>query len=238
MDNNLSENIEEYLEVLYRYGNKNKHVSTTKISRVLGIAPGSVTGMLKKLALNEYIDYEPYKGAILTNKGLKVAKKITRKHRILEKFLSNVLNITDKNLHEEACKMEHSLSDEAERAMCLILEHPDLCPDGKLIPACDFNFSNCEECQSNEKIIEIGVRNHNLIPISQLLENDKGIIAFIRGDSALLPKLISWDIAIGSKIHLENKTNKNSNIKVNVNGEEIELTPEIANNIFIKVDQE
>ncbi|MDR3290631.1 MAG: metal-dependent transcriptional regulator [Methanobrevibacter sp.] len=238
MDNKLSENIEEYLEVLYRYGNKDKHVSTTKISKVLGIAPGSVTGMLKKLALNKYIDYEPYKGAILTNKGLKIARKITRKHRILEKFLSNVLNITDKNLHEEACKMEHSLSDEAERAMCLILEHPDICPDGKLIPACDFNFSNCEECQSNEEIIEIGARNHNLIPISQLLENDKGEVAFIRGDSTILPKLITWNIAIGSKIHLENKVNENNTIKVNVNGEEIEITPEISNNIFIKVDPE
>lgn len=234
----LSSNIEEYLEVLYRYGNKNKYVSTTKISKVLGIAPGSVTGMLKKLSSNGYIDYEPYQGAILTDKGLKIARKITRKHRILEKFLLNVLNITDKNIHEEACKMEHSLSDEAERAMCLILEHPDICPDDKIIPACDFDFTNCEECQSNEEINEIGFRDHNLVPISQLSDGDKGEVAFIRGDSSVLPKLISLGIAIGSKIYVVNEIDRKDTSKIKVNGHTTKLTQEISNNVFIKVNEE
>jgi DtxR family Mn-dependent transcriptional regulator len=238
MGEKLSENIEEYLEVLYTYGNKNDYVSTTKISKVLGIAPGSVTGMLKKLDKQGYISHEPYKGAILTDKGLSIAKKIKRKHRILESFLLNVLNITDKNIHDEACKMEHSLSDEAERAMCLILEHPDICPDDKIIPACDFDFSNCEECQTNEGISEIGVRNHDLIPISQLSDDDKGEVTFIRGDSSILPKLISLGIAIGTKIQIENKTKGKEPIKVKANGNEVEISKEISNNVFIKVDEE
>ncbi|MDR2830818.1 MAG: metal-dependent transcriptional regulator [Methanobrevibacter sp.] len=233
----LSENIEEYLEVLYRYGSKDKGVSTTKISKVLGLAPGSVTGMLKKLSSNGYINYEPYKGAILTDKGLKIGKKITRKHRILEKFLSNVLNITDKNIHDEACKMEHSLSDEAERAMCLILKHPDFCPDGKLIPYCDYDFDNCEECQTNEEISEIGIRDHNLVPISQLLDDEKGEVAFIRGGSStILPKLISLGIAIGTKIQLENKIDEQEPIKIKVNENNIEITQDISNNVFIKLE--
>jgi DtxR family Mn-dependent transcriptional regulator len=237
MAEKLSENVEEYLEVLYSYGNKNTYVPTTKISKVLGIAPGSVTGMLKKLDSQGYISHEPYKGAVLTDKGLSIAKKIKRKHRILESFLLNVLNITDKNIHDEACKMEHSLSDEAERAMCLILEHPDICPDDKIIPACDFNFSNCEECQTNDEISEIGVRNHELIPISQLYDDDKGEVTFIRGDSSILPKLISLGVAIGTKIHVENKAEGKELIKVKANDNEIEITREIANNVFIKLDE-
>ncbi|MDR2623933.1 MAG: metal-dependent transcriptional regulator [Methanobrevibacter sp.] len=231
----LSENIEEYLESLYRYGNKDKHVSTTKISKVLGIAPSSVTGMFKKLDAKGYIDYEPYKGAILTDKGLKIGEKITRKHRILEKFLSNVLNITDKNIHDQACKMEHSFSDEAERAMCLILEHPDICPDDKLIPACDYDFDNCEECQNNEEISEIGIRDHNLVPISGLSEDEKGEVSFIRGgNSTILPKLLSLGIAIGTKIQVENRVDEQL-IKIKANGHEIEITREISNNVFIKL---
>ena len=86
---NISENIEEYLEVLYRNGCNKEQVSTTKLSNELGIAPGSVTQMLKKLEKLEYIKYVPYKGATLTDDGMKIAQKITRKHRILEKFLSD-----------------------------------------------------------------------------------------------------------------------------------------------------
>jgi DtxR family Mn-dependent transcriptional regulator len=112
----ISENIEEYLEVLYRNGSNGEQVSTTKLSKDLGIAPGSVTQMLKKLENLGYIGYTPYKGATLTEEGMKIAQKITRKHRILEKFLMEVLKIKEENIHDQACEMEHTLSDEAERA--------------------------------------------------------------------------------------------------------------------------
>ena len=112
----ISDNIEEYLEVLYRNGSNKEQVSTTQLSKDLGIAPGSVTQMLKKLDDLGYISYIPYKGATLTDEGLRIAQKITRKHRILEKFLSDVLKVKEENVHAQACEMEHTLSDEAERA--------------------------------------------------------------------------------------------------------------------------
>ncbi len=93
MQPKISENIEEYLEVLYKFGNKSDFVSTTTLSKELSIAPGSVTQMLKKLEDLGYIQYTPYKGALLTDKGMKVSQKITRKHRILERFLKDVLKI-------------------------------------------------------------------------------------------------------------------------------------------------
>ena len=128
-DDKISENIEEYLEVLYRNGSNKEQVSTTTLSNDLGIAPGSVTQMLKKLEKLGYINYTPYRGASLTDEGMKIAQKITRKHRILEKFLLEVLKVKEENVHAQACEMEHTLSDEAERALCGMLQHPDLCPD-------------------------------------------------------------------------------------------------------------
>ena len=232
----LSENIEEYLEVLYRHGNKNKHVSTTTISKQLNIAPASVTQMLKKLEDLEYISYIPYKGAILTEEGVKIAQKITRKHRILEKFLSDVLNIKKENIHIQACNMEHSLSDEAERAMCHILEHPDMCPDEKPIPACDLDFNSCEECMNeNSDIEEIGVRNDNLISISQLYNNESGKVSFIRGKHNSFKKLMAFGIAIGTTVSVEEINPSDDIINVNINDREVELSREIANNIFVKI---
>ncbi|OQD58820.1 transcriptional regulator [Methanobrevibacter arboriphilus JCM 13429 = DSM 1125] len=232
----LSENIEEYLEVLYKYGDKETYVSTTKISKMLEIAPGSVTQMLKKLEDLGYINYIPYKGANLSDKGFKVAQKITRKHRILEKFLTDVLNVKPENVHIQACDMEHSLSDEAERAMCHILEHPDFCPDEKPIPPCDFDFSSCQDCVNEEKDIEeIGVRKSNLISIVDLYTNEKAEVSFIRGNSDVLKNLMSLGIAIGTQVKLNEIDENKSSLNISVNGTDIELPGNIANNIFVSI---
>jgi DtxR family Mn-dependent transcriptional regulator len=232
----LSENIEEYLEVLYKYGNKKNHVSTTTISKQLKIAPGSVTQMLKKLEDLGYIDYIPYKGANLTENGTKIAQKITRKHRILERFLADILHIKKENIHIQACNMEHSLSDEAERAMCHILEQPDKCPDEKPIPACDLDFNSCEECVNEDSDIEeVGIRNDNLISISQLHNNESGRVLFIRGNSSVLKRLMGFGIAIGTIVSIEGINQLDGIISVCVNDSNIELTCEIANNLFVKI---
>ncbi len=230
---NISENIEEYLEVLYRNGSNKEQVSTTTISNDLNIAPGSVTQMLKKLEKLGYIDYTPYRGASLTDEGMRIAQKITRKHRILEKFLTDVLNIKEENVHEQACKMEHTLSDEAERALCTMLHHPDLCPDNNIIPACDLDFDSCNQCFSVSDFDNIINRKFNLLSISELNDNSEGIISFIRGNNELLDEITGFGISIGDHIHF---VSSNDNIfLVYINDEEFNLPIEMANNIFVRV---
>lgn len=239
MSSKNSENIEEYLEVLYKEGKNKNHVSTTTISQNLKIAPGSVTQMLKKLEQLGYIEYVPYRGAILTDKGLTESQKITRKHRILERFLKDVLKIKDENIHQQACDMEHSLSDEAERSLCHMLEHPNICPGNSVIPPCNFDFHNCEECVENTNdISEIRIRNENLINVSDLLENQTGDVSFIRGDQHTLAKILSQGIAIGSKISYDENDETNDNVNILVNDSHVALSQDIATNIFLKLDSE
>ena len=199
-ENRISENIEEYLEVLYRNGSNKEQVSTTQISKELDIAPGSVTQMLKKLEKLGYIEYTPYKGATLTDDGMKIAQKITRKHRILEKFLIDILKIKEENVHDQACEMEHSLSDEAERALCAMLNNPDVCPDNNIIPACNFDFDSCKQCYSQKDFDQIVNREFNLLSISELTSITEGTVSFIRGDSDLLDDISDLNIKIGSHI--------------------------------------
>ena len=233
MAKEISENIEEYLETLYKFGSKDSCVSTTTISRELGIAPGSVTQMLKKLEDIGYIDYIPYKGATLTPEGIKIAQKITRKHRILEKFLKDVLKIKDENLHSQACDMEHSLSDEAERAICHMLEHPDTCPDDHLIPACDFDFANCDDCKNSHDIDDVGIRDFSLLSISQLSAGEEGDVLFIRGGDESLSNAMNIGINIGSRVKIIDSEANNFN--VSINDSLIGVSKDLANNIFIKV---
>lgn len=232
----ISDNIEEYLEVLYRNGSNKEQVSTTQLSKDLGIAPGSVTQMLKKLEDLGYILYTPYKGATLTDEGLRIAQKITRKHRILEKFLSDILKVKEENVHNQACEMEHSLSDEAERALCTMLHHPDLCPDDKLIPACDFEFSSCQECFSEKDFDQIINRKFNLLSISELTGTAEGTISFIRGSEELLDEITDSGIKVGQYLKYEANENRIGNYYlVIIDDKELNIPVEMANNIFIRV---
>ncbi|WP_406535757.1 iron dependent repressor, metal binding and dimerization domain protein [Methanobrevibacter sp.] len=235
-DDNISENIEEYLEVLYRNGSNGEQVSTTQLSKELEIAPGSVTQMLKKLENLGYIGYTPYKGAILTDEGMKIAQKITRKHRILEKFLIDVLKIKEENVHEQACKMEHSLSDEAERALCTMLNNPDVCPDDNIIPACNFDFDSCHQCYSQKDFDQVINRKFNLLSISELTADTEGIISFIRGSNELLDDIADAGIKVGCHLKYEFNDNRISNhYLITVDDKELNIPIEMANNIFIRI---
>ena len=235
-ESKISENIEEYLEVLYRNGSNKEQVSTTQLSKELGIAPGSVTQMLKKLEKLGYINYTPYKGATLTDEGMKIAQKITRKHRILEKFLTDVLKVKEENVHEQACEMEHTLSDEAERALCAMLKNPDLCPDNNVIPACNFDFDSCSQCYSQKDFDQIVNRQFNLLSISELTSNTEGIISFIRGNPDLLDEIADLGITVGSRLEFEYVENPiGNNYSVVINDKELNISFEMANNIFIRI---
>lgn len=235
-DGKISENIEEYLEVLYRNGSNREQVSTTKLSDELGIAPGSVTQMLKKLENLGYIKYTPYKGASLTDDGMKIAQKITRKHRILEKFLRDILKVKEENIHSQACEMEHALSDEAERAICTMLHNPDLCPDNNVIPACDFDFNSCKECYSQTDFDKIINRKFNLLSVSELTSDIEGTISFIRGNDELLDEILNLNIRVGAHLKYEVNDNDGENhYLITVDDKKLDIPVEIANNIFIGI---
>ena len=182
----MSASTEEYLEALYSLIQDGKPVGTSELSKKLNIAPASVTEMLKKLNEAEYVRYEPYRGVTLTPKGFTIAEKMARKHRLLERFLHDVLHIGNEKVHTEACAMEHVLSDDAERAMCQTLKAPSKCPDdNNIIPACNLGFSTCSECQQwgGDNFDDIAKRKKNIVAVSTMKENQKGKVAFIRGDN-------------------------------------------------------
>lgn len=236
MANKISDNIEEYLEVLYGNGSNGEQVSTTKLSTELGFAPGSVTQMLKKLETLGYIEYTPYKGAILTAEGLEIAQKITRKHRLLEIFLLDILKIKMENVHEQACEMEHALSDEAERALCMMLKNPDLCPDKNVIPSCNFDFDNCNQCYSQKDFDMASTRDFSVLALSELNLDTEGVISFIRGNDELLGIIDNLNIKIGGNLVFKVDDNNDENLfLVTIDDVEFKIPLKLANNIFIRI---
>jgi len=186
------ENIDEYLETLYELSREIDRVKTGDLAFKLGVAPASATEVLQRLASRKLVDYKPYVGTKLTGKGLKMACSIKRKHRLLEVFLSKVLQIDEKKVHEEACKMEHAISDETEEAICRLLGGPKVCPHGSPIPECASRSEDCDAC-----IAEGGT-----VPLTSIKPGKKALIATIKGGRAVVERLSDLGLTPGTMVTL------------------------------------
>lgn len=133
-----SESIDNYLKAIYTLsGDERLRVGSSLLAEHLSIAPASVTNMLQKLAGDRpsYVDYQRSRGVTLSSAGRKRALEIVRHHRLIETFLFEVLNYPIGELHDEAEKLEHFISERFEERMAAVLGNPTLDPHGHCIPS-------------------------------------------------------------------------------------------------------
>ena len=124
----LSESLEDYLEVILDLEQENKVARAKDIAQKLGIQPGSVTGGLKSLVEKNLINYEPYSYITLTTEGAKIAKAITRRHRVLKDFLLKVLQLDEQTAEAAACRMEHAVDEISVERLVDFVEYLFECP--------------------------------------------------------------------------------------------------------------
>lgn len=129
-----SQSIEDYLKVIYKIQEQSPWVTTSALAERLGHAPSSITNMVQKLQKLGYLDYTPYYGFKLTEKGRRVALGILRHHRLLELFLVKILGYSWDRVHQEAERLEHAVSEEFVERVDRLLRHPRLDPHGDPIP--------------------------------------------------------------------------------------------------------
>lgn len=127
--------VEDYLKAIYQLARGDEAVGTSAIADRLGVAPGSVTGMLKRLGRQGLVAHERYQGARLTGQGRREAIRMIRRHRILELFLVEVLGYTWDQVHAEAERLEHAASDDLVNRMAAALGDPESDPHGHPIPS-------------------------------------------------------------------------------------------------------
>jgi DtxR family transcriptional regulator, Mn-dependent transcriptional regulator len=137
----LSEAVEDYLKAIYLIretslssGNELPRVTTTELADHLGVAPASVTGMIKKLAELGLIEHAPYHGVILTSTGEHIALELVRHHRLIELYLTHIMGFTWDEVHDQADALEHVISEELEDRLAGLLGDPTYDPHGDPIP--------------------------------------------------------------------------------------------------------
>lgn len=160
---------EDYLKIIFELGGSHKKVSNKEISLGLGIAAGSVTEMISKLADEELVVHEPYSGITLTAKGQRYAAELVRKHRLWETFLVDKLHYNFADVHSEAEILEHQTSDRLATALDNFLGHPQNCPHGGVIPAANGHFPDVShrllaDADDGEEVeLERFLDNHELL---------------------------------------------------------------------------
>lgn len=128
---------EDYLKAIYTLSSGGMEVTNSALAHHLGVTPASATNMVKKLADLSLVTYERYQNIALTESGEKVALEVLRHHRLLELYLHDKLNVPWDQVHAEAERLEHVLSETIEDAMAAALGNPTIDPHGDPIPSKD-----------------------------------------------------------------------------------------------------
>jgi DtxR family Mn-dependent transcriptional regulator len=136
----LSDAIQDYLKELYHLQTGEGRVSVTALAREQKVSPASASAMVKKLAALELVEHAPYRGIRLTPAGERVAVEVIRHHRLLELYLAKTLGLHVDDVHDEAERLEHVLSEELEGRIDSALGFPTHDPHGDPIPNADLQW--------------------------------------------------------------------------------------------------
>jgi len=126
--------VQDYLRAIYDLARSGTAVSTSALAERVGVAPASVTGMLKRLDKGGLVRHEPYAGVRLTPAGERVALEVIRHHRLIETYLAEAMGVDWDQVHEEAHRLEHHISEDLEDRMATLLGDPVQDPHGAWIP--------------------------------------------------------------------------------------------------------
>src|SRR4029453_9318946 len=130
----LTDAIQDYLREIYKLGADGGRVSVTALAKRQGVSPASASAMVKKLAALDLAVHEPYRGVTLTPAGERVALEVIRHHRLLELYLAETLGLHVDDVHDEAERLEHVISEELEARIDKALGFPTHDPHGDPIP--------------------------------------------------------------------------------------------------------
>jgi len=213
----LSDAIQDYLKEIYKLQAGGSRATTTAIAKAMGVAPSSVTSMLKKLAAIGLVEHARYRGVTLTDAGKRVALEVIRHHRLLEQYLAETLGLSIDAVHAEADRLEHALSEELEALIDRSLGYPTHDPHGDPIPDADLHVEQAE-----------------LRLLGELEPGEKATVRRVPdGDSELLRYLSSLKLIPGRRVEMKRSAPFGGPLTVIVAGAEHAISRELAGQIGV-----
>ena len=218
----LTQSIQDYLKHIFELNEDGTPASTNDLAARLGVKPASVTGMMQKLASTEppLVDYQKHQGVKLTPAGERAALEVLRHHRLLESWLVQSLGYSWDEVHEEACRLEHVISEDFEARMAAALGNPTHDPHGAPIPSA-----------------ELVMPNEDALPLSSLRPKQQATVLRVNDeDSALLRHLEGLGLVPGTQLEVSSYSSFDNNLTITVEGHPTAvLGLAITSKIFVEV---
>ena len=222
MPKTMTKSAQDYLKRIYELTECGLPASTNDLARELEIKPASVTGMIQKLAAEKpaLVEYQKHQGVTLTPAGKRAALEVIRHHRLLETWLVQTLGYSWDEVHEEAERLEHVISEDFERRIAAALGNPTRDPHGELIPTEDLKMPADDST-----------------PLSALRPNQSATIQrVISQDPDLLRHLDSLGLTPGVQIEITDYSSFDNNLTVKVGRKSNVLGLNITTKIFVEIE--
>ena len=213
----LSVAIQDYLKQIYKLQASGERATTTAIAKGMGVAPSSVTSMLKKLAVLGLVEHAPYRGVELSDAGTRIALEVIRHHRLLEQYLAQTLGLGIDAVHAEADRLEHVISEELEARIDEQLGYPTHDPHGDPIPDAGLN-----------------VDRTSLRSLDALAPGEQATVRRVPdGDAGLLRYLAELTLVPGRRVTMRRSEPYGGPLTVDVDGSEHAISRELAGQIGV-----
>ena len=210
-DVTISTSMEDYLKAIWQVAGEGS-ASTNALAKQLDLAAPSVSAMLKKLGELGLVEHEPYKGVHLTQAGIQQALRLLRRHRLIETYLLEHLGYDWGDVHEEAERLEHAVSDTFTERLDVFLGHPSHDPHGDPIPTADGKLPNTP----NTPLAEINIGE--TLQVARLLSQAEDVLSY----------LAERGIQPGSQLKLIKREPLGGLIHVTIKRKQIVLSNELA----------
>jgi DtxR family transcriptional regulator, Mn-dependent transcriptional regulator len=216
----MSIQVEDYIKNIYKLQNEREKVSTSSLADALSVSAASVTDMIKKLSDRSLIKYMPYRGVELTRSGRKMALRTLRRHRLWEMFLVEFLGYTWDEVHDEAEKLEHIMSEDLEARIDKALGFPKHDPHGHPIPSKEGEIIE----DDHPSLADLGV-------------NSTGTVIRVNDVSqSLLKHMASLGIQIQTQIKVLEIIDFDGSMHLQVENDDVFVSRQVARNIFVELD--
>ena len=223
IQNTLTDSIQDYLKAIYGLTIDGSPASTSALAEYLNVKPASVTGMLQRLAAAKtpLLTYRKHRGVVLTPEGQRAALEVIRHHRLLETYLQQTLGYTWDEVHDEADRLEHVISEDLEKRIDSTLGNPARDPHGEPIPTRDLSMPVTADT-----------------PLNDLRASQSATLRRVRPSSPeLLRYLDELGLLPGTRIEILDYSALDHNLRLRIHGQDetIVLGFEITSQIFVEV---
>lgn len=214
---NQSRSVEDFLKAVFSLQEQDERVSTNTLRDALNITAPSVTDMAQRLVAAGLVDYQKYRGVLLTDAGREIALRVIRRHRLIELYLVRELGYELRDVHGEAERLEHAVSDHFVEALARKLGQPHVDPHGDPIP-------------SAEGVIE----QRDLRPLTELEPGVQTTISQLKtNDAEMLQHMLDRGFRLNARVEIVERDPFHGPITALVDGKRRVVGFQVADNILV-----